>query len=606
MKAAASNSKIELYVFLALSLILMSYMILRAYLVPIIFDEAATFFHFVHVGDYWFFTSLPDANNHFLNTALTQISYKLFGSSKLALRLPNLLALPIYLFFLFKIGKRIDNGFIRWTWYLGLMFTHFFVEFFALSRGYGLSMAFLMGVFYHLMIFVDHLRWKNLMWLSVLLFLAEMSNLSILVLSIAIVIYQILFLVYRKSNGERVSRYVLILFIAQIVPLVFSSYYMFYLNNLGSLYYGDNSGFWNLTVQSLILMVSGTNNITYSIVVGVYILILLLGAGGMIRKDGFQVLAQEKFVFPVLLILTVIGIVLLSEFFGINNPEDRVAMYFIPLFLGSVPMLMDMYNSSYRQLIFPAIAIPLLLLPYHFIRNVNTEYVNGYKTEVLPESFLETVSEDELSTREFPPTIGGYRMRMFCWTYQNFQNGGYHNIIDYQSYPESQSDFQIVDIDEHPVWLEKYDVIDEEDVLGRKLLKRKKQIQRRFFDSENLTIPTVTDNEFTRLALWDKKNLPHNSYYVTVDLNIHSSSIPFHAWVAMQMIDTENKSILYKNIPLDWLRTRWSEDNPEFKHSFLTGPIPENCSEIRFYIWNIDKREFTLNSSKIKMYSLND
>lgn len=579
-------------------------MVIRAIYVPIVFDESATFFHFVHRSDYWFFNSLPDANNHFLNSVLTDISYSFFGSSKLALRLPNLLALPLYLFYVLKIGNRIENWFIRWMWILSLMFMHFFVEFFALSRGYGLSMAFLMGAFYHLMKFVGEGKYRDIVFISAFIFLVEMSNLSALILVIAIIIYEFLIISFKKEKDGGSGKQILLIILIQIIPLAFSSYYMFFLDNQGSLYYGDSSGFWNLTVQSLILLVTGTKSHLYSIIVGIYILTLLLGTGIIIRREGLKVLAREEFALPVLLLLTVVGVVLLTEFFGINHPEDRVAMYFIPLFFGSLPMLMDIYYKQTKQLIFPILVMPFLLFPYQFVKKMNIDFVNGYKTEVLPEYFFEIIDNDELSSNEFPPTIGGYRMRMFCWTYQNFQAGGRHNIINYQSYPESQSDFQIVDINEYPQWIENYDIIAEEDVLGRKLLKRKIPVTREFYDSEISNSRIETTDQFIRLASWYPADLPKATFYITVDLNVYSSAVPLHAWVVMQLVDNNGKSLMYKNMPLDWLKTSWKEDNSEFKHVFLTGEIPDECKEIRFYIWNLDKEEIILENSNVKLFTI--
>lgn len=191
--------------YIILSVIATFYLWIRGYYVPITFDEAATFFHFVQSGDFWFFTSLPDANNHFINSLLSFISYNIFGSSKLALRLPNLLAFSIYLYFLYRFSTFFKSGLLRWVFILSMMFSHFFVEYFALCRGYGLSMAFLLGVFYYLIKFVSEKKSSHLIWLALLLFLSELSNLSILVLAIAIIGYELLFISIGISNKKRHS-----------------------------------------------------------------------------------------------------------------------------------------------------------------------------------------------------------------------------------------------------------------------------------------------------------------------------------------------------------------------------------------------------------------
>lgn len=81
------------------SILLVIYAALRAWSVPVVYDEVFTFTHYVITGGFQPFYSLLDANNHVVNSGLTHMSFLVFGDSKLALRLPNLLALLIYLFF---------------------------------------------------------------------------------------------------------------------------------------------------------------------------------------------------------------------------------------------------------------------------------------------------------------------------------------------------------------------------------------------------------------------------------------------------------------------------------------------------------------------------
>ena len=86
-------------IFLLLSLLIWIYLWLRAFFIPITYDEAATFYHYIHFGRFLPFIAHWDANNHFLNSALSIISYRLLGSSELALRLPNLIFAPLFFYF---------------------------------------------------------------------------------------------------------------------------------------------------------------------------------------------------------------------------------------------------------------------------------------------------------------------------------------------------------------------------------------------------------------------------------------------------------------------------------------------------------------------------
>ncbi|HNS46120.1 MAG TPA: hypothetical protein PKH94_02665, partial [Bacteroidales bacterium] len=68
------HAKWEKILFVAFGLLLWIYVWLRAIQVPLIYDEIATFFHYIHSSSFLPFRSHLDANNHLLNSALTWIS----------------------------------------------------------------------------------------------------------------------------------------------------------------------------------------------------------------------------------------------------------------------------------------------------------------------------------------------------------------------------------------------------------------------------------------------------------------------------------------------------------------------------------------------------
>lgn len=97
------------------------YIIIRAVLIPITYDEAATFFHYVHIGTFWPGEAHWDANNHILNSWLTWLSYTAFGNSEFILRIPNVLAGLLYLTFSQRLSFQIDRKPLRWALFLSLV-----------------------------------------------------------------------------------------------------------------------------------------------------------------------------------------------------------------------------------------------------------------------------------------------------------------------------------------------------------------------------------------------------------------------------------------------------------------------------------------------------
>ena len=116
------------------------YIVARAVRVPLTYDEATTFYRHVEGGP----AALLDfttAGNHLLNSALTWGAHLLFGSAPLALRLPNVVAGACYLGVVAAIARRMRQPAIGLAAVLLLTTNRYLLEFFALSRGYGLAVA---------------------------------------------------------------------------------------------------------------------------------------------------------------------------------------------------------------------------------------------------------------------------------------------------------------------------------------------------------------------------------------------------------------------------------------------------------------------------------
>src|SRR3954464_1912703 len=109
--------------------------IYRAAAFPITHDEALSFA--IYGWDHSWSTT---PNNHLLNTQLMRACWKLFGSSELSLRLPNVAAHVVYLGAILLLLSRVRRslvipGFALLTLYL------FQFDYFAMARGYGLELA---------------------------------------------------------------------------------------------------------------------------------------------------------------------------------------------------------------------------------------------------------------------------------------------------------------------------------------------------------------------------------------------------------------------------------------------------------------------------------
>lgn len=137
---------------------------MRAARVPLTYDEAASYIRYIDTS----FPSVFDTNcfsifnfevatNHFLNTLLTKTCWIVAGGSELVIRMPNLIGYAIFICFSLLILRRRVRPFIAFAGFVLLNANPYVFEFFSLSRGYGLSLAFLMGTIFFLFRFLERL-----------------------------------------------------------------------------------------------------------------------------------------------------------------------------------------------------------------------------------------------------------------------------------------------------------------------------------------------------------------------------------------------------------------------------------------------------------------
>ena len=114
--------------------------ILRAWHIPITHDEASTFFFYVQTGEWRPYVAHAYTNNHVLNSALASLSYRLFGSHPFVLRLPNVLSFILLAWGVYRLCVNHLRSLAGRFCLLSLtVLTFNLLDFFQLSRGYGLS-----------------------------------------------------------------------------------------------------------------------------------------------------------------------------------------------------------------------------------------------------------------------------------------------------------------------------------------------------------------------------------------------------------------------------------------------------------------------------------
>jgi hypothetical protein len=135
---------------------LLVYETARAVRVPLTYDEAASYLRYIS-ADVWAVFRFDIATNHFLNTLLTKLSSLVFGTSELALRLPNLAGYAMYLYYSVRVLRLLRHRGIAVAAFLVLNLNPYILDYFSLSRGYGLSLGLMAAALFYVIAFLRDL-----------------------------------------------------------------------------------------------------------------------------------------------------------------------------------------------------------------------------------------------------------------------------------------------------------------------------------------------------------------------------------------------------------------------------------------------------------------
>jgi hypothetical protein len=584
----------------ALFIFVWGYLWLRAIYTQLTFDETATFFQYVHVAEIAPFSSALSANNHVLNSLLSYLFYSLFGANSLVFRLPNVLSFVLFFYFLVRLGSYIHNRVLRVSLVVTLVFMHNFIEFFAHSRGYALSMGMLMPALWYLSKALDRARAKD--FLLALLFAALALSANLTLINTVIIFISLLalkLLVDKKMTFQKAWPHWVIILIVGVGSVVYFATFVFTLKAAGELYYGDTTSFWSVTVLSLIEALFDKKSLLVAIFVGLYFSwVLLAGCWFCFRKINIQKLFNPRMLLFYFLIGNIVAAVLLKYLFAANYPQDRTALYFVVFFTGSLFFITDLAAEKFRSKALLLMIIPLLLIPVHFVMKMNLSY-NSIERHKIPERFYDKILES-YTPGEAPPTVGGYRIRELRWSYLNYSRGGLLGKIHWTLYPSRIEDFQIVDTTYFKDWRTTYDSIDYETTSGYYLLKRKKQIPQQFIDQKTDIIHPPSNELYYSLFRVDVDSLQGEHLEIIFDMHFNTAARPFRSWLVASVINAQNQEVRYEYLALDWIRNRWENQSGHLINGMIV-PVPADGTNLNIYIWNQKEVDYEIPDGKVKI-----
>jgi hypothetical protein len=596
MKTAIENSGSK-RIFLAFAAIAWLYIWLRAYFVQFSIDECATFIMYVQTGRFLPPDATVDANNHILNSFLSWCLFTLFGSNPLVLRLPNVLAALLYFYFVWKLSTLLSNKLLQWALIILFLGTHFIIEFFGYCRGYGLSMAFLLGSVYYTILLVNTFRPSTVIKALLAISLATLANFNLIFIALTMFLVLSLILYGRRKTISLKFRWVILIGLTIVAVLfAFVIFASFDIRKHSGFYYGSADGFFPVTVETLARMLTGMGSIPAIISLALFFLLTISLFYALVKASkGRQAMIPALFAW-ILIVVNWAGSFLLNRLFGVNFQEDRAAMHYVPLFYLFILFVLE--SQPFKRIrIEWLLLMPLLAIPVYSATRISLDSgVYGHRQQV-PESYFSYISS-KYEPDSVPPVVSSRQTRKQPWAFLNYRSGGKLNLIQSSGYPLTGADFIILekDMDEFPI--KGYRVELEDHSTNTVLLAKE-------------VPPKIADTIVVRIndMIWDKRQYQDiatlaldqagQDILVTIDCVLKSQEKPFEGAFVVEVFDSLRNNLCYEAIDLDQLRCVWSTSNGKFTHSLLIHHIPLQAESLVLYFWNKNEKRMNITRATI-------
>lgn len=576
--------------------VLFAFVIVRAIFVPIVSDEAFTYFLYVEPQ-----TILPpnvqvDANNHYLNSLLSIGSIKLFGLSAFSFRLPNVLAFVLFYFSSFKIASFFDEKWKFWVSLIALNSIYPLIEFFSLARGYGLSFALLLFGIYQTMAYFDDK--KNLRaWLILITIIVTLTaQLSLLFAGAAL-----LFLVsynFIKYNWKKSKISALIYSIISLLVLLFFTLHIKELQDGGFLYFGERDDFPLENIISLNdLLFRSTSKGMYYLTLSGFLLVFILSTVLIFKKKVF-VFSDKKMVFPLVLWSSIIGTLMAVFLLDGTGPLARTGLYLYLLLIGSL-----LFFGSMNRWLNYGFSTLLVAASLCLFSQMNFEQVNYWANQKVHPKIYKIIAETTNERMSIGSSI--YIDRNIEMEMNHFLRISKsveiieNNISDYSLLLLTPGDVLRFK-DELKYYQALYS-----DKTGVSLYKTKSWLPMPIL-LESIDIEVENSNqEFIGITsyLIQSTETSKRAFVLSGEMQCTKSMKTASFNLVIQFFDTDGTAISGRYHPVNRMSQGWNKSKA-FSFRLTVSEIPDSAEEMRIYLYNPLKLSFDKINIKGKLEEL--
>jgi len=343
---------------LVIGALIFSYIFTKASITSFTHDESFTYLHYPHTS-FMELISFSDwfMNNHIMNSISMKYSEQLFGNSELALRLPNLLSLLIFLFYGFKLFQR-KHPILLISVFILLSTNVMLIDLFGLARGYGLSCGFMVMSLYHFLTYLSSSKKINLYSFHFAALLAVLSHFTLLPFYVALLgIFSLLKLLHARFDSVE-SFHLLKDNKPHFFPLLINIIILYEPVRraliYGQLNVGGKEGFFANTISDFVKIIMNGLPLSPFVITCLQIfftLIVLIPFFISILKfvkneESFFKEYKNLIVTNTLLLIILLILILNHHLLGADFPTDRFIISLFPLFIIQFGFFLDFLSTG--------------------------------------------------------------------------------------------------------------------------------------------------------------------------------------------------------------------------------------------------------------------
>ena len=426
--------------FALFALLVIAYVVARAWTVPFVNDEARAFYLYVLSGSFMPFHATWDAANHPLLSALVQVSWRIGGTTPLALRIWSVLAFIAFTWYAWRMGAWLKVRLVRWCFWTAFLACPLLLDFFSLFRGYGLAMGLLVVALFHAARFIREELRPDLVLALAAIALAGWAMLSLIIVWAAVLGALIYTVIRGRTTAARTGRLGWCVLLGAL-PLLIAAAFLWGLKSRELLYSGTDAGFLDGTVRSLSIFVLGTAQRAWGLAI---CLAVAAAAAFALWPSSAQRSMREELarMAAFLLVADVIG----REFLFFTThalfPIDRGALHLLPLSILLIAFTADRLGGKRPLLAFAA--LPLLFLPLRSAITANFDSTLIWGGEAIPEHFHALV-ESRQRELDRPLVLGGHDGIREAWSLGAAARGSHSIALDPLGFPQADCDLLLID-----------------------------------------------------------------------------------------------------------------------------------------------------------------